>query len=482
MKAGSARRSAAVRRLAVGAALAGWLAAGGASAQSFGGVQKDVDQRLEQALRELAEGRDRIAKEKIPLSKEVAELEEQVLALRRQRDELFKVRDSRSLDLDSLRKQVESLESQDEFVASRLNEFVRDFEGRLHIAELPEFEAKTAAAKLAEKNVNLTPEERRAAQIAVVQAALGRLEEQLGGRIFAGSALSPEGVLVDGKFVALGPTVFFASDDGRVTGLVESQLNAADPVVVALPGRVSSGIAELAASGAGELPFDATLGKAVKIEKAGETLMQHLAKGGAIGMVILVLGLAALGAAAFKAREIFGFRVVEPDQMDGILDDLVRGDQAAAVEKAREVEGVAGEMLSIGVENAKEKREILEELLFEKILQVRPVLERFLPLLAITAAAAPLLGLLGTVTGMIKTFQLLTIFGTGDAKSLSSGISEALVTTELGLIVAIPALILHGALSRMAKHKLGVLEQLSMAFVNGVESIRQTREKSAARG
>ena len=92
--------------------------------------------------------------------------------------------------------------------------------------------------------------------------------------------------------------------------------------------------------------------------------------------------------------------------------------------------------------------------------------------MAITAAAAPLLGLLGTVIGMIKTFQLITIFGTGDAKSLSSGISEALVTTALGLIVAIPTLILHGALSRMAKHKLGLLEQLSVAFVNGVTAIQ----------
>jgi biopolymer transport protein ExbB len=114
-------------------------------------------------------------------------------------------------------------------------------------------------------------------------------------------------------------------------------------------------------------------------------------------------------------------------------------------------------------------------MLFERILRVRPRLERFLPFLAITAAAAPLLGLLGTVIGMIKTFQLITIFGTGDAKSLSSGISEALVTTALGLCVAIPTLILHGALSRMARHKVGLLEQISVAFVNGVSSLRSDR-------
>ena len=92
--------------------------------------------------------------------------------------------------------------------------------------------------------------------------------------------------------------------------------------------------------------------------------------------------------------------------------------------------------------------------------------------MALTAAAAPLLGLLGTVTGMIKTFNLITIFGTGDAKSLSSGISEALVTTELGLVVAIPSLILHGLLSRMARQKLGDMEQTAVGFINGVIGTR----------
>ena len=132
--------------------------------------------------------------------------------------------------------------------------------------------------------------------------------------------------------------------------------------------------------------------------------------------------------------------------------------------------------ITTGVEHVDQDREVVEEMLFERILRVRPTLERFLPFLAITAAAAPLLGLLGTVIGMIKTFQLITIFGTGDAKSLSSGISEALVTTALGLIVAIPTLIMHGGLSRMAKHKLGLLEQISTAFVNGMSSLRHARK------
>ena len=92
--------------------------------------------------------------------------------------------------------------------------------------------------------------------------------------------------------------------------------------------------------------------------------------------------------------------------------------------------------------------------------------------MAVTAAAAPLMGLLGTVTGMINTFSLITIFGTGDAKSLSSGISEALVTTELGLIVAIPSLIFHALLLRMAKEKVGDLDNASVSFINGISNLK----------
>ena len=455
--------------------------AAGASAEPFAVAAGQVDQRLQRSLSELATAREKIAREKIPLSKSVSQLESEVIELRRERAELQKLRDSRGIDLGTLRRQVESLASQEDFVDSRLDEFVRDFEGRLHISELPRYEELTAAAKLAGQNVNLDAEGKREAQVAVVEAALARLADQLGGRVYAGEALSPEGVLTQGTFVSVGPTVFYASEDGEVAGLVESRLNAADPVVVALPGGFAVGIREVAASGAGPLPLDATLGKALRVEKARKSVFQYIEEGGVVGYVILALGFAALLLTVFKTIEIVGFEVAEPAQVDGVLESIATGDAEGAERRARDVPGVSGEMLLTGVAFAGEKRSVLEELLFEKILRVRPTLERHLPFLAITAAAAPLLGLLGTVVGMIRTFQLITIFGTGDAKSLSSGISEALITTALGLIVAIPTLILHGALSRMAKRKLGLLEELSVAFVNGVSSMRRDDRKLLTR-
>ncbi|MGB0619028.1 MAG: MotA/TolQ/ExbB proton channel family protein [Myxococcota bacterium] len=441
-------------------------------ADAFATQEGALDARLDGALRNLAGERDRIAREKLPLSKAVAALEAEVASLRRERERFQKVEDASTIDLASLRKQVASLGDQDEFVKSRLGEFLRDFEGRLGIAELPRYESLTETAKLSAKNVNLDADGKRASQIAVVDAALERVRDQLGGQRFAGEALRPTGEITPGQFISVGPTTFFVADDGSTAGLVEAQLNAADPVVVPLPETHDASLVAVASTGSGLLPLDPTLGKALKVEKARKTVSEYIADGGVVGYVILGLGLSALLLTGFKAIEIVGFKVAGHDAVDDILEDLALGAQAAAAKRAAGIEGVSGDMLQTGVDHAAESRGVIEELLFEKVLRVRPTLERFLPFLAITAAAAPLLGLLGTVIGMINTFQLITIFGTGDAKSLSSGISEALMTTALGLVVAIPTLILHGALSRMAKRKLGLLEELSVAFVNGLDVLR----------
>ena len=174
--------------------------------------------------------------------------------------------------------------------------------------------------------------------------------------------------------------------------------------------------------------------------------------------------------AIFKVVEIARFAVPSARQIQSILEDLIDGKKKQAEATARGISGTAGEMMMVGVNNFHRKRRALEELLYEKMLGIRPKLERFLPFLAVTAAAAPLMGLLGTVMGMIKTFKLITEFGTGDAKSLSSGISEALVTTELGLVVAIPILIIHGILTRMSRGRIGRMEAAAMAFLNGMAS------------
>jgi len=94
-----------------------------------------------------------------------------------------------------------------------------------------------------------------------------------------------------------------------------------------------------------------------------------------------------------------------------------------------------------------------------------PPISRGLSFLKISAAVAPLLGLLGTVTGMIITFQAITLFGAGDPKLMAGGISQALVTTVLGLVVAIPTLLLHNLVNSKANKITQIIEQEAVALV-----------------
>jgi biopolymer transport protein ExbB len=128
--------------------------------------------------------------------------------------------------------------------------------------------------------------------------------------------------------------------------------------------------------------------------------------------------------------------------------------------------GAVARVLEVILINRHRSRQQQEELVYEVILAQKPRMERFLSVLNIIAAVAPLLGLLGTVTGMIGTFDIITVHGTGDPKMLSGGISEALLTTQFGLVVAIPALFAHAILSSRVDHVMGDVETNAMRLLN----------------
>ncbi|MGB0919946.1 MAG: MotA/TolQ/ExbB proton channel family protein [Alphaproteobacteria bacterium] len=124
-----------------------------------------------------------------------------------------------------------------------------------------------------------------------------------------------------------------------------------------------------------------------------------------------------------------------------------------------------GRVLQAYKDNESVDVETLELKLDDAILKETPKLERGLAMLKVMAAVAPLLGLLGTVTGMIETFQAITLFGTGDPKLMAGGISQALITTVLGLCAAIPVLLLHAVAAGRSKLVLGILEEQSAGIV-----------------
>lgn len=432
----------------------------------FDRVETSVQKQLADSLAELASLREEIVKEKVPLGQKLSELEDELIQVRREYQQTTRLLDSRTLDLSNLRSQIQARREENNYLSTLLGQYLQNFETRLHIAEIQRYRDVLDKAKLAPENSNLSESEVYQAQASLVTASLERLHEALGGTRFEGSAVDSSGLLKRGTFVLIGPAAIFRSADGQSVGTAEVRMGSLEPTVIGFEsGAMAQAATEMVDNGAGEFPLDPTLGNAHKIEATKESLIEHISKGGPVMIPILTLAAAALLVALSKWVGLSRLRKPSERRIRDLLEAIGDHEENLAP-KARAVGGPVGEMLLSGVDHIQEPPELVEEVMFEKILTAKLRLQRFLPFIAISASSAPLLGLLGTVTGIISTFKLITVFGSGDVKSLSAGISEALITTEFGLIVAIPSLLLHAFLSRKAKGVVDQMERAATSFMN----------------
>jgi len=444
------------------------------SAPGFADAASEIRFRLDQALAELDRLYEEIAAEKLPLARELSALEQQLLAARAQYQQTTRTLDSRNLDVSNLRNEIKARQDEVGFLSTLLGQYVQNFETRLHIAEVQRFQDLVVDARDAPENDTLTDQQQFEAQAALVEASIDRLFGALGGTRFDGSAVGDDGLVKQGTFVQFGPMALFRSSDGAYVGTVEQRINSTEPAVVGFETPENAlAAAEVVTSATGGLfPMDPTLGNAHVVEKIEETFVEHVKKGGPVMVPIFALAGAALLVAMFKGLFLFRPMRPSPTRVRNLLQAVARGEHEGALTQARELRGPAGKMLEAGAEHQDEPRELIEEVMYEQVLTTRLRLNRMLPFIAICAAAAPLLGLLGTVTGIINTFKLITVFGSGDVKTLSGGISEALITTKFGLITAIPALLLHAFLARRAKGIVDDMEKSAIAFVNEVVRYR----------
>jgi biopolymer transport protein ExbB len=449
--------------------LAGAVLTRPANAQNFDAASASAKADLDKALAELSALRQQIANEKLPLAKKLHEIEDSVLTKRAEFDRIQKQRGSKAFDIDTLRTEVKARRDENTYVTSLLDEYIRAFESRIHISEVQRYKDPINEAKLAIEDVNISASEKFAKQVALVRVSLTRDEGLVGGERFDGKALSSKGTLESGKFALIGPIAVFASDQSDEAGITELQLGTIEPSVLQVGSQFKAGIREVVKTGKGDLPVDPTLGSAIKIASTKETLVQHVRKGGPVMVPIIILAIVAGVVSVIKWIQISGVRLARPEDLQQILGHLSAGNKAKALEHANSVRGPAGELLATAVNNAHESKQLIEEVLYEKLLNTKPKLERMLAFIAVTAATEPLLGLLGTVTGIIRTFKLITVFGTGDPKLLSGGISEALITTEFGLYFAIPGLLVHALLSRKVRGVLASMEQTAVGFINGLK-------------
>jgi len=452
---------------------------------SFQETAATAQQDLQRSLEELTALREAIADEKLPLTRRLREVETRLSAVRSEHEDLSRTLDMRSLELNNMRPEIEGREQENAYLANLFDEYARNFETRVHISELQRYREVIDRARLAPDDPDLTPDEVFQAQIGLVETSLARLSELVGGTAFEGSAVDSagNGVVKDVRFALVGPVALYSAEDGSSAGLAEQRLGSIEPNMVTLPEPAQAAeIRAIVASGAGRMPFDPSLGNALKIEATRDSLVEHIKKGGVVMIPILMLAAAALMVALLKWFQVI--RVPNPsrNKLEPVLDAVKQNDRKGAKRHADELRGPIGEMLQAGTQHMTEPKKLVEEVMFEKMLETRLRLQNWLPFVAMAASAAPLLGLLGTVTGMINTFKLITVFGSGDAKTLSGGISEALITTQFGLIVAIPSLLLYAYLSRRARRLVDGMEKAAVSFLNRLPGTTQLRHMGGASG
>ncbi len=303
-------------------------------------------------------------------------------------------------------------------------------------------------------------------RLKIIPASLDRLEALLGGSAAPGEAALPDGRVVSGTFVSAGPAAWFASSDGGAGGAVAIRRGAVCPEIVP---EASDAVRALVAGREARVGVDVTGGKARALAEISGGFFGMVRKGGLWVWPIMALAAASLAAGVWKW---FGLRAGrDPGEawVRGILAAAERGETERAKDLAAETRHPVGAVLARMVD-AGGDADAAEEILYAELMGVQERAGSWLPVISTTAAAAPLLGLLGTVSGMIRTFHLITLFGSGDPKPLAGGISEALVTTLFGLVVAIPALLLHAFLARRAQGVVQTTERLGLAYVNGLRA------------
>ena len=302
---------------------------------------------------------------------------------------------------------------------------------------------------------------------AVFEAASAALVSGRSLTVQDGPYFLADGTSVTGRIVRLGNVAAWAAGDRGSGALLPI-----DPERLQLR-REGGGEGTAAALAAGKASPSAqaylleSFDKPI-LEREEQSLTEYLQGGGVVGWVIVGLGvvglLMAIARAGLLVRAAQGAR-----ESDAVALLLGRGEVEAARARTQPAAHPVVRVMRAVLTHPSRQREALQDAATEAILGELPAIERFGAAILVIAAVAPLLGLLGTVTGMIATFDIITEFGTGDPAMLSGGISEALITTQLGLVVAIPMVLLGNLLKGRAQAVEQGLEQSALRVINRLE-------------
>ncbi len=269
------------------------------------------------------------------------------------------------------------------------------------------------------------------------------------------NGIGPNGSNAEAELIRIGVFTAATTDDRKFVEV--RRPNTGDTFLQAFPkqpgGAYASGMASLVRASEGDVvraPVDPSRGNLFGILGDLPTFGDRLAQGGPVGAVIASLAVIGILIGLFKVFTLFtmggAMRATAKTRQAGTGNPLARVFEAYENNRNADVE-------------------TLELKLDEQILRESPRIERFNDIIKVLAAVAPLMGLLGTVIGMIITFTAITIYGAGDPKLMAGGISVALMTTVFGLVAAIPLLLIHAIVSAIARGNQQLLDEQAAGLV-----------------
>ena len=408
---------------------------------SFAASSDDAKQSIlsdiKTAQRTLSKTQNSISKEQATLAKQIFTKQQSLSKLREQAAVNRRLADENTLSLDQLQTRLDTWQQQQQYQLNLLSRFVRQ---------------NTSNSASSNESANSQNE-----LLSRVVSLINNQEQALYPQLKKQSVVLNNGELSQANTLQVGPVAWFSTQTPKLMGLLnlDDESNALKVALVQSTSDDNPLDNTLKQNGVGStlLTFDPSLTHLVTSQAQQESPLEHLEKGGLWAIPIILFACFALTIALLKAAQLLRLSKIK-------MHSQMQLQQFFKAENSSEFAGMQQQLFNLTLQS--EKGQVRDDQLFNQLIHDKHKLDNFIGAIAVTAAVAPLLGLLGTVSGMIETFKMMTLFGSGDPEVVSGGIAQALITTELGLVVAIPALVLNALLSRKAKAYYSQLEGFAL--------------------
>ncbi|TYK64983.1 MotA/TolQ/ExbB proton channel family protein [Colwellia echini] len=423
-------------------------------------IESELVDKISQAKNRLSKVEQSVTKQRVALANKINKLEREVIALRNETAIATRLADEKTLSITQLEERLSTWHQQNIYQKNLLHRYLQNnAKNHTNNNQVSQANSATFNANTGVSN-----------QLARVLEYNKHINQQFYPQWQSNKVIMPNGEMVTNPTLTLGPVTWYWDENSEQAGLVGNDQNAVFQHKVYL--QNSDSMAMLRSTLKGDIVFDPTLGQAITREQQSESVVDHVIKGGVWAIPILLFALFAIIIALLKVVQLARlpkFVHLSPSVLVSIVrnksvnsenEENISPDSPNALNALNAIKGMQKALLDITTNHSLSSQR--DDLLFIKLQECKQTLDKRISAIAITAAISPLLGLLGTVSGMIETFKMMTLFGSGDPEVVSGGIAQALVTTELGLVVAIPALILNAVLSRKAKAYYADLENFAI--------------------